>query len=100
LTLTLRQYSRYVKHLKQLAGEIGHTGDPDMLTNYFEISKEELAAKAVTNPRAAVAADVAMLRTIPALPGEWLVSGLVYNVTTGLIDIIVPPAPLRDKSIA
>jgi carbonic anhydrase len=71
-----------------------------MLTNYFEISKEELAAKAVTNPRAAVAADVAMLRTIPALPGEWLVSGLVYDVTTGLIDIIVPPAPLRDKSIA
>ena len=75
-------------------------GDPDMLTNYFEISKEELAAKAVTNPRAAVAADVAMLRTIPALPGEWLVSGLVYDVTTGLIDIIVPPAPLSDKSIA
>jgi carbonic anhydrase len=70
-------------------------GDPDMLTGYFEISKEELAAKAVTDPQAAVAADVAMLRTIPTLPGEWLVSGLVYNVATGLIDIVVPPAPLR-----
>jgi carbonic anhydrase len=71
-------------------------GDPDMLTNYFEISKEELAAKAVTDPRAAVTADVAMLRTIPALPGDWLVSGLVYNVATGLIDIVVPPVPLRE----
>jgi carbonic anhydrase len=67
-----------------------------MLTNYFEISKEELATKAVTDPQAAVAADVAMLRANPALPGGWLVSGLVYNVATGLIDIVVPPAPLRE----
>src|ERR1700679_1065051 len=43
-------------------------GDPDMLTDYFEISKEELKAKAVTDPRAAVAADVAELRANPALP--------------------------------
>ncbi len=71
-------------------------GDPDMLADYFEISKEELKAKAVTDPQAAVAADVAVLRATPALPGEWLVSGLVYNVATGLIDIVVPPAPLRD----
>ncbi len=73
-------------------------GDPDMLANYFEISKEELAAKAVTDPRAAVSADVAVLKTIPALPGGWLVSGLVYNVATGLIDIVVPPAPLRNTA--
>ena len=70
-------------------------GDPDMLADYFEISKEELVAKAVTEPRTAVAADVAMLRAAPALPAEWLVSGLVYNVATGLIDIVVPPAPIR-----
>jgi len=57
---------------------------------------EELAAKAVTDPRAAVAADVAVLRTTPALPGEWLVSGLVYDVATGLVDAVVPSAPLRD----
>ena len=70
--------------------------DPDMLTDYFEISKEELKAKAVTDPRSAVAADVAALRATPALPGEWLVSGLVYNVATGLVDAVVPPAPLRN----
>jgi len=71
-------------------------GDPDMLTDYFEISKEEIEAKAITDPRAAVAIDVAALRTNPALPAEWLVSGLVYNVATGLIDVVVPPAPLRN----
>src|SRR5690349_12931207 len=32
--------------------------------------------------RAAVAVDVASLRAIPALPGEWLISGLIYDVAT------------------
>jgi carbonic anhydrase len=72
-------------------------GDSDMMTDYFEIPKEELQAKAVPDPRAAVAVDVAALRATPALPGEWLVSGLVYDVATGLIDIVVPPAPLRGR---
>jgi carbonic anhydrase len=71
-------------------------GNPDMLANYFGISKEGLKAKAITDPRAAVAVDIAALKAIPALPGGWLVSGLVYDVTTGLIDVVVPPAPLRD----
>jgi carbonic anhydrase len=73
------------------------TSDSDMLTGYFEIPKEELQAKAVADPRAAVAVDVAALRAIPALSGEWLVSGFVYDVATGLIDIVVPPAPLRGQ---
>jgi carbonic anhydrase len=72
-------------------------GDSDMLTDYFEIAREELQAKAVPDPRAAVAVDVATLRATPAIPGEWLVSGLVYDVATGLLDIVVPPAPLRGR---
>jgi carbonic anhydrase len=70
-------------------------GDPNRLTHYFQVAQGELTAKAVTDPRAAVAVDVALLRTIPALPGEWLVSGLVYDVATGLVEIIVPPARIR-----
>ena len=70
-------------------------GDPAMLAHYFQIKEGELNAKAVTDPRAAVAVDVALLRAIPALPGEWLVSGLVYEVATGLVDVVVPPAPIR-----
>ena len=67
--------------------------DAAMLTH--QVQEAELKAKAVTDPRAAVAVDVALLRAIPALPGEWLVSGLVYDVATGLVDVIVPPAPIR-----
>src|SRR6202034_392962 len=44
-------------------------GDPAMLTHYFQIPEAELKAKAVLDPRAAVAVDVALLRTVPALPG-------------------------------
>ncbi len=67
-------------------------GDPAMLAHYFQIPEGELRKKAVPDPRAAVAADVAALRAIPALPSAWLISGLVYDVATGLAEIVVPPA--------
>jgi carbonic anhydrase len=53
--------------------------DPAMLTRYFQIQEGDLKKKAVSDPRAAVAADIALLRTIPALPGGWLLSGLIYG---------------------
>ena len=66
-----------------------------MLASYFGIGKEDLLAKAITDPHAAVAVDVATLQALPALPANWLVSGLVYDVATGLVEVVVPPAPLR-----
>jgi carbonic anhydrase len=68
-------------------------GDPGKLAHYFQIQEGELKTKAVTDPRAAVA--VAALRAIPALLGAWLISGLVYNAATGLVEIVVPQAPIR-----
>ena len=70
------------------------TGDPAKLVHYFQIQAGELETKAVTDPRSAVAVDVAILRAIPALPSAWLISGLVYEVATGLVEIVVPPAPI------
>ena len=58
----------------------------------FSSTGSDLETKVVSDPRAAVAIDVAFLPTIPALPGAWLVSGLVYNVATGRVEIVVPPA--------
>ena len=66
-----------------------------VLAQYFQIPEGEVAAKAVTDPHAAVVGDVALLKTIPALPGKWIVSGLVYDVATGLVEVVVPPAPIR-----
>src|SRR5580658_115323 len=70
-------------------------GDPAMLAHYFQIQEGELKTKAVSDPRSAVAADVAALRAIPGLPGAWLISGLVYDVATGLVEIVAPPALIR-----
>jgi carbonic anhydrase len=74
--------------------------DTDKLAHYFQIQEGELKTKAVTDPRAAVAVDVAALRAIPALPGNWLVSGLVYDVATGVIQVVVPPAPIRSAEVS
>lgn len=69
---------------------------PEVLAGYFGIDKAEVATKAVTDPRAAVAVDVAALKANPSLPDGWIVSGLVYDVETGLVETVVAPAPLRD----
>ena len=70
-------------------------GEPAMLAHYFQIQEALLKTKAVTDSRAALAVDVASLRAIPALPAKWLVSGLLYDVSTGLVEVVVPPAPIR-----
>jgi carbonic anhydrase len=75
-------------------------GDTDKLARYFQIQEKEVKTKAVTDPRAAVTMDVAALRAIPALPAEWLISGLVYDVATGLVEVVVPPAPIRSTEVS
>jgi len=72
-------------------------GDPATLARYFQMEESELKSKTFADPRAAVAVDVAFLRTIPALPGGWLVSGLIYDVSTGLVEVVVAPAPIRKE---
>jgi carbonic anhydrase len=61
---------------------------PEQLAAFFEIPADELAGKAVADPYAAVRIDVAIARhTLP--PGR-AVSGLVYDVATGLVEIVDP----------
>src|SRR5215471_15241611 len=61
---------------------------PEQLAAFFEIPAGELAGKAVDDPYAAVRIDAALARH--ALPPGRLVSGLVYDVGTGLIEIVDP----------
>ena len=69
-------------------------GDPALLASYFEVEEGALAAKSIMDPHAAVEADVATLRAVPGLPADWLLSGLVYDVATGEVDVVAPPAPI------
>ncbi len=71
---------------------------PEMLAGYFQVPEAHLPGKAVRDPQSAVAADVALLRSIEDLPGSWLVSGLVYDVATGKVQVVVPPSPLKQQA--
>jgi carbonic anhydrase len=63
---------------------------PEQLAAFFEIPAGELGGKAVGDPYAAVRVDAAIARHV--LPPGRLVSGVVYDVGTGLIQIADPAA--------
>lgn len=75
-------------------------GDTSALAHYFQIGEGDVKQKSAGDPRAAVAVDLAALRAVPGLPGQWLISGLVYDVATGLVDVVVPAAPIRKAQSA
>jgi carbonic anhydrase len=63
------------------------------LADFLGVDVESLDAKMVGDPRAAVEVDVAALRADPDLPSGMRSSGYVYDVSTGLIENVVPAAP-------
>ena len=63
---------------------------PDQLADFFEIPVADLDTKAVADPYAAVGIDVGIARQ--TFPPSLLVSGLVYDVNTGLVEVVVPSA--------
>jgi carbonic anhydrase len=68
---------------------------PELLAKYMGVPVEGLSGLAITDPLRAVAIDVAKLKANPNLPSGFMVSGLVYDVATGRVETIVPPALLR-----
>ncbi len=64
------------------------------------MTDDQVAAMAVVDPGATVQADVEQLRNAPGAPDTLIISGLVYDVTTGSLDVIVPAAPLRPAASA
>jgi carbonic anhydrase len=57
-----------------------------------------LATLAIDDPYESVVMDVAALRANPKLPGGIVVTGLVYDVATGLVRTVVPSQRLRPES--
>jgi carbonic anhydrase len=54
------------------------------------VDESKLRDRAVLDPAATVATDVARLRAAPAIPSRVQISGHVYDVTTGLLTTAVP----------
>jgi carbonic anhydrase len=57
-----------------------------------------LAAEAVTDPEQTVRLDVDLVRSATVLPDTITVSGHVYDVTTGLVNTIIPAAPMHPRT--
>jgi carbonic anhydrase len=72
--------------------------NPELLAKHFGVAPGDLDKLAITDPHQAVAVDVAALKSNPLLPGGFLVSGLVYDVATGRIELVVPAALLRPEN--
>lgn len=68
---------------------------PDLLAQHMGVETAALKSLAITDPHKSVVLDIAALRANPQLPDGVVVSGLVYDVATGRIETVVPPAPLR-----
>ena len=63
---------------------------PDLLAEYFDVTQGELDGKAVSDPHASVRVDVDVITGNVHAPA-YLVSGVVYDVETGAVDVVVPP---------
>ena len=70
---------------------------PGLLARHLGLASGQIDDLAVTDPYQAVALDVEALRASPQVPGGYVVSGLVYDVVTGKVDVVVPPARLRPE---
>ena len=64
---------------------------PEQLAAFFEIPASQLGSKSVDDPYAAVRVDVGIARA--ALPSSLRVTGMVYDVHTGLVQVIDPATP-------
>jgi carbonic anhydrase len=70
---------------------------PDLLASHLGVTRAELESMAVTDPHKAVAMDVDAYRANKDISGGYMISGLVYDVSTRKIDVVVSPSRLRSE---
>lgn len=61
---------------------------PEVLANFFSVEAGALGDKHIADPTAAVATDIGLLRDDPYLAATFRVTGMVYDVDTGTVEII------------
>lgn len=71
---------------------------PKLLAKHLNVTEVELDNMAITDPYEAVRLDVAALKSVAGLSSALTITGAVYDVATGKVEIIVPPSRLRDNA--
>jgi carbonic anhydrase len=67
----------------------------DLLAAFLGCGVEDLDAKAPADPHRGVLVDIEELAANPLIPASLSVTGLVYDVATGLVEVVERRAPLR-----
>lgn len=68
---------------------------PNLVANYMGVEEAGLDALAIADPYTAVGIDIESLRGNAEISGQLTVSGLVYDVATGRVEVVVAPEVLR-----
>ena len=69
---------------------------PDQLAKHLGVTRPQLDRMEITDPYKAVAQDVAAWKANADVPGGFMISGVVYDVASGTIRVVVPPTQLRE----
>ena len=68
---------------------------PGLLAKHMGVQPSALATLEIDDPYKSVVLDVAALKANPNLPSDIVITGMVYDVATGLLQTVVPSAPIR-----
>ncbi|WP_322044294.1 carbonic anhydrase [Paraburkholderia sp. J67] len=72
--------------------------EPQILAHHMGVTLAELDSLEINDPYKAVALDVAALRSSADVFGGYTISGLVYDVATGKVEIVVPPSRVTEAA--
>jgi carbonic anhydrase len=69
----------------------------DALATFLGTGSDEIDSRSVSDPRQAVRGDVELLAGNPLIPADISVTGVVYDVETGLVEVVERRSPLRSQ---
>jgi carbonic anhydrase len=70
----------------------------EALASYFGIEADRLPSKSIADPYEGIRVDIAELEGNPAVSSSLSVTGLVYDVSTGRVELVERRSPLREQA--
>lgn len=68
------------------------------MAHYLGVDQNDVVIRYLSDPVASVQTDLQLLRANPLIPRTLIASGVVYDIATGRVSVICPPAPLAEIS--
>jgi carbonic anhydrase len=68
-----------------------------LMAHYLGVDENDVAAKHLTDPVASARADLELLRANSLIPRTLIASAVSYDIATGRVQVVCPPAPLGEN---